>query len=94
MPISPDADDELDELSQEWLDALCLQIQHDDKLRSAVHMVSELYAFMCEGREIPSTHLPMLRQLLAAHGIAKVQEIGWFAKPDPGPEGAPPLPPA
>jgi len=35
---------------------------------------------MCEGTPVPPTHLPMLRHMLAAHAMATVQEIGWFAK--------------
>ncbi|WP_229722967.1 hypothetical protein [Xylophilus rhododendri] len=69
--------EELDELSQEWLNALCEQALHDDKLRSAVEMVSSLHTSMLEGQPVPSTHQPMLRQMLAAAAILKVQEIGW-----------------
>lgn len=69
--------EELDELSQEWLDALCEQVLHDDKLRSAVEMVSALYTLMLEGKPVPPTHQPMLRQMLAAAAVLKVQEIGW-----------------
>ncbi|MDP9900719.1 hypothetical protein [Variovorax ginsengisoli] len=40
-------------------------------------MVATLYRVLCEGQPVPETHMPMLRQMLAAFGVIKIQEIGW-----------------
>lgn len=70
----------MDDLSQEWLDSLCEQALRDEKLSSALLVIAELNAALTEGRSVNPNCQAMLDQMLTAHGIVKVQEIGWMAE--------------
>ena len=69
----------MDELEQEWLDSLCEQAQRDDKLSCALLVIDELHAAITERRAVNHHFEPMLRQMLAARALVRVQEIGWMA---------------
>lgn len=70
----------MDDLSQEWLDALCEQAVRDDKLASALLVIAELNDALNEGRPVNPNYQAILAQMLAAHGVVKIQEIGWQAE--------------
>lgn len=74
--------DDMGDLSQEWLDALCEQALRDEKLSSALLVIAELNDALNEGRPVNGNYKAMLAQMLTAHGIVKVQEIGWIAEID------------
>lgn len=81
------------EIAQEWLDELCEQATRDPKLRDALLLIGELNDAISQGRPVNQHYDMLLQQMLAAHAMVRVQEIGWFAKPsDAGGSDAEPNP--
>ena len=72
----------MDDLSQQWLDALCEQALRDERLSSALLVIAELSAALTEGRPVNPNYEAMRAQMLIAHDIVKLREIGWMANID------------